>query len=90
MEGGTWGFQQLCETKHLALPEHNWVMSPRPLYAYSTEGKEKPNKTRKKVNSSKFEMSCCTGWFCVSTRHKLESSQRKEPPMRIGLHETQL
>jgi hypothetical protein len=23
---------------------------------------------------------CCTGWFCVSTWHKLELSQRKEVP----------
>jgi hypothetical protein len=29
----------------------------------------------------------CTGWFCVSLRHKLESLQRKEPPLRKCLHE---
>ena len=32
----------------------------------------------------------CTGWFCVSTWHKLELSQRKEPPLRKCHHEIQL
>jgi hypothetical protein len=32
----------------------------------------------------------CTGWFCVSTWHKLELSQRKDPPLRKCLHEIQL
>ena len=32
----------------------------------------------------------CTGWFCVSTWHKLALSQRKEPPLRKYLHESQL
>jgi hypothetical protein len=32
----------------------------------------------------------CTGRFCVSTWHKLELSQRKEPPLRKCLHEIQL
>jgi len=33
---------------------------------------------------------CCTGWFCMSTWHKLELSQRKEPPLRKCLYEIQL
>jgi hypothetical protein len=32
----------------------------------------------------------CTGWFCVSTWYKLKLSQRKEPPLRKCLYETQL
>jgi hypothetical protein len=32
----------------------------------------------------------CTGWFCVSTWHKLELPQRKEPLLRKCLHEIQL
>ena len=32
----------------------------------------------------------CPGWFCVSTWHKLESSERKEPQLRKCLHEIQL
>jgi hypothetical protein len=32
----------------------------------------------------------CTGWFCVSTWHNLELSQRTEFPSRKCLHEIQL
>jgi hypothetical protein len=32
----------------------------------------------------------CTGWLCVSTWHKLESSERKEPQLRKCLHKIQL
>jgi hypothetical protein len=32
----------------------------------------------------------CTGWFCVSTWHKLELSRRKELQLRNCLHEIQL
>jgi hypothetical protein len=31
-----------------------------------------------------------TDWFCVSTSHKLELSQRKQPPLRKCPHEIQL
>jgi hypothetical protein len=37
-----------------------------------------------------IEFRSCTGWFCVSTWHKLELSQRKEPPLRKCLYEIQL
>jgi hypothetical protein len=32
----------------------------------------------------------CTGWFCVSTWHRLELSQRKELQLGKGLHVIQL
>jgi hypothetical protein len=37
-----------------------------------------------------FFLAICTGWLCVSTWHKLESLERKEPQLRKCLHEIQL
>jgi hypothetical protein len=37
-----------------------------------------------------FHLARCTGWFCVSTWHKLELSQRKELQLGKCLYEIQL
>jgi hypothetical protein len=41
-------------------------------------------------DSSMFQIKDCSHWFCVSTWHRLELSQRQEPPLRKCLHEIQL
>ena len=48
------------------------------------------NKTRKTQPTSSNPQHVCTGWFSVSTWHRLELSQRKELQLGKCLHEIQL
>jgi hypothetical protein len=45
---------------------------------------------KKKREKSNWWVTKCTGWFCVSTWHRLELSQRKEFQVRKCLHEIQM
>ena len=47
------------------------------------------SKTNKQTNKHKFNISLCSGSFCVNLT-QLELSQRKELPLRKCLHEIQL
>jgi hypothetical protein len=42
------------------------------------------------VAEPQHQLSTFTGWFCVSTLHRLELSQRKELQLGKCLHEIQL